>query len=165
MTEELLAKLEAATGPDRALDAEIWCALLHPEDKPSKSRPGFAAVTDEDPARWGYKEVEHYTASLDAALALVERSEFRLWTVDASIAGRFSVMLTSKCKRPLSDDEGRRYDGYLYERGDHGTLPLALCLALLRASKARGEAGSVDASQATDTPQAVSDQTETLGSK
>ncbi len=69
----LLERVEQATGADRELDAALWCALLHPDRKPSKSRPGFVAITDDDPSRWGYKEIKHYTASVDAALALVER--------------------------------------------------------------------------------------------
>lgn len=69
----LLERVKTATVADRYLDAALWCALLSPEDKPSQSRPGYVPITDDDPSRWGYKETQHYTASVDDALALIER--------------------------------------------------------------------------------------------
>lgn len=85
----LRERVESATGADREIDAALWCALLHPDCKPSQSRPGYVAITDDDPSRWGYKEVEHYTASLDAALALVEaKLPGSAWSVSTVMFGR-----------------------------------------------------------------------------
>jgi len=67
--EALLQRVEAAEGPDRDLDADIvlW---RHPElaEWPRSDRGGWVSP------EWGLiSPPEHFTASVDAALALVER--------------------------------------------------------------------------------------------
>lgn len=71
---ELLERVKVATGPDRALDAAILCAF-----------PPFGVKWKPDPKVIGRATFEHvigdgdsrgaptYTASIDAALALVKR--------------------------------------------------------------------------------------------
>lgn len=54
---ELLARVKAATGPDRGLDCDIWCELFAPD-----------AMVIDHAARF-----TPYTASIDAALALVKK--------------------------------------------------------------------------------------------
>jgi hypothetical protein len=66
----LLARVEAATGPDRHID--FWLSVLvsspDPSDDFEKLRADIANVSIEEMAVDG-----NFTASLDAALALVER--------------------------------------------------------------------------------------------
>lgn len=125
--QSLIERVEGASGPDRLLDAQIWCALLHPENKASTSRPGFVAITDDEPSRWGYKEVEHYTSSLEAALSLVERvlpgwrpafaqKENGDWIASIYSTARLGIIP--------------------HQIGDKPTPALALILALLKAKAA-----------------------------
>lgn len=58
--DELVKRLEAATGPDRELDAELYDAFIEPLT--------WQVVSDS-----GHQKPPCYTASLDAAVALVER--------------------------------------------------------------------------------------------
>lgn len=60
---DLIAKIEKLDGPDREVDREIEHKMVFPNEAPHN----FAiSIRDE----W---DVPHYTASLDAAVALVER--------------------------------------------------------------------------------------------
>lgn len=71
----LLERVEAAEGPDRELDlaVDIWA---QPQNWSSKVRSTGNAGC---PAAWfNAEELPEYTASLDAALALVERLGFDL---------------------------------------------------------------------------------------
>jgi hypothetical protein len=63
---ELLDKVQAASGPDLELDARIVCAFLPGPSYQSMRDEGYAIadLAEGHPA---------YTASIDAALALVER--------------------------------------------------------------------------------------------
>jgi hypothetical protein len=107
--DDLIARLTAATGPDRALDHAILTALNR------ASKNGFSTQ--------GLGPLPAYTQSLDAALTLVpegwrvthaywddERAHFTLGHVDR--------------------DKGWR-------DGDAPTPALALCIASLRALQAR----------------------------
>ncbi len=79
----LLAKIEAATGPDQVIDAHLVCVLLAPPEAFVSIGPisGMARVCIGVNARgadivWGHwiKWIDTpLTASIDAALALVER--------------------------------------------------------------------------------------------
>lgn len=145
---ELIERLEKATAPDRNLDAALHVALVRPEQRADDLRYFRVPSANMDhmemcaPGTYWLKErsgaslqtAPAYTASLDAALALVERSGWRLYTIDASIRGRLSVMLASLEPQPLTDGEGREYMGTAYNYATHDGLALALCLALLRAS-------------------------------
>ena len=69
---QLIDRLKAATGPDRELDCLIFCETAQSPftsyypDCVLASLGGFAA-------RLEISDIDHYTASIDAALALVER--------------------------------------------------------------------------------------------
>ncbi len=68
--DELIAALEKATGPDRWLDFEIWCAMTKPSGFPALSEP------KENRKRWfetwkNTDAIPLYSASIDAALTLV----------------------------------------------------------------------------------------------
>jgi hypothetical protein len=128
---ELLARCEAADGPDRRLDADIYEAL------------GFGVIRDGMHNRsmeWRYKPPgESYwvslpplTASIDSSLALVERLlplpygtlNFGLYDGVAQIS--------------VDTDDHQTIDGAVVQTtasstGQARTLPLAILAALLRA--------------------------------
>jgi hypothetical protein len=117
---ELLAKVQAASGADKELDALILCATLAPAgSKIEKSKFNgawciYAPATYgkepfkawETPAPW---RMEHMrlTASIDAALALVERvlpgrwSEMLRWAMDNMWAEQAPHMLLETLPRHL----------------------------------------------------------------
>lgn len=104
---ELLVRVKAATGPDREIDRAIE-RLEHGPD-----------VIPFTPA---------YTASIDAALALVERV-LPGWFVDhmgADVAGSIGDMKTFGWMVEISDG----MTGY---QGQAPILPLAILLALIQA--------------------------------
>lgn len=112
--EEIIERLGKAAGPDREIDRLIANALLPWHGPDDCYPPHFAHPV---------------TASLDAALALVERKIPGFgWTLDGTTAdlpeGNFNIGLYG-----AREWNGRPYLG----GGSHKLLPLALCLALLRA--------------------------------
>jgi hypothetical protein len=129
--EELIAALEKATGPDRALDGETYVAIGLPA-------PTEILYKTLDGAGIGlrYGGVSKYTASIDAALTLVpERwqiDSMGKWSHDAlRDAGPWFAILMPK--GDLSTTERTKQ----HTRCDHAPTPaLALCIAAL---KARGD--------------------------
>ena len=115
-TEKLIERLEKATGPDRELDAAIWVATTEGVRLTKNSFGG--TLVEQHGVAWRLDEaVHHFTASLDAALALVER-------------GR------PECRPTLWKNHSREW-GVNFEPGGADTAyasshALALCLALLR---------------------------------
>ena len=78
----LLSRVLAATGPDRELDAAICVALMDVSDaeyfklgavKPSNAHVDWRVDLVNDTGVVRSMPPDHYTASLDAALALCER--------------------------------------------------------------------------------------------
>lgn len=73
----LLAKLSAATGPDRAIDAEIACLIRHPTLRPARpdDHKQHQRGTPPQPGDiWcptGFLMADSYTRSIDDALTLV----------------------------------------------------------------------------------------------
>lgn len=131
---ELIARLEAATGPDRVLDRDLYALLEDAELRPW--RPGARKC-------WWYARGSDrvlqcsdgtalYTASIDAALALVERV-LPGWLVSIMI-GHGKAVAHVRDKSILAPDkiEG---DGYAV------TPALAVLLALLRAVEAEKDGG------------------------
>ena len=134
----MIAKLEAAAGPDRDLDAEIAVALSgDPEAwvvNPSPHSifspvPGWWRTSDDES-----HEAPAFTASLDAAVSLVGRVLPEYWWLSRSdeVEGGFGNL------GPIGtspNDGGPGYPSYAR------TAPLALCLSVLRAltSQASGE--------------------------
>lgn len=108
---ELAARVEAATGPDRELDARITVALDGLGEWGELRRSGYAIQDFKAPP---------YTASLDAAMTLVPEG----WFINR-----------------LNEDIGeRRFESTLYRRkpplngkeGSGASFALALCAAALR---------------------------------
>lgn len=121
MTAFLIARLEAATGPSRELDASIarhigWETL---SDKIPDVEPG---PFWKDPNGFTQAECPYYTISIDAAWSICEDAAFLF---AAKMGGEFQVRLKSKT---------------LFEcKGIATTLELSWCIAAL---KAREEANS-----------------------
>lgn len=71
----LLARVEAATGSDRELDADLWLQLTPGATREATpvNHPKGAYVIDETRQNGRLIIVHSFTASLDASLALVER--------------------------------------------------------------------------------------------
>jgi len=128
---ELLERVKAASGADRELDAEIDVALFGGEiglraaqytmdPQLFVRRPSAQHVSG-----YANEAVPAYTASIDAAVALIERSGWRLYGLDASIPGRPHWTL----HRPGADPD----DGPDFVSGTHSELALAAVVALFEA--------------------------------
>lgn len=112
---DLLAKVQAATGPDRELDSRLLCVHTG-EDFEGLIRDGYT-VSDINPAE--------YTASIDAALVLVEKVlPDVMWRLqsDPTTGDGYEASLVSSERFPPSDG-----------RASGATAPLALLAALLSA--------------------------------
>lgn len=114
--EELIAALERATGPSRELDAEIAKTFGFVPDGPGAQTSA--------PWAWG----PDYTRSIDAALTLVPGGY-----TTSLMTGGFGNDIAELLKhgadiKPEDDFEA-----------EAPTLPLALCIAALRASPAAQE--------------------------
>lgn len=109
---ELIAALEAAEGPSRELDGAIcahigkdtWCGCTGACKAPPFICPAMPA----------------YTRSIDAALRLVPEG----WRVGSIVEGEIGPWFVSLWDRSVR---------LLTARAEGPTLPLALCIAALRA--------------------------------
>lgn len=129
----LLERLEDATGPDRELDALIALALdgavgivrASAEGRPNEPFLTQSADGEED-------ALEGYTASVDAALALVER-----------VLPGWRVALNSDPHRvPLWSAQLKKSGDDWKLHGETAPIPaLALCIAVVRAEIALREGG------------------------
>lgn len=126
---ELISSLEAASEGSRELDALVGLAIR--DDYPRTSAEILGDGTIRDGA--GPYYAKHFTTSLDAAVALIERKLPGCGiTVDREAACNGSV------------GGGAVINGYIGREGPEGrawgwidakahTMPLALCVALLKA--------------------------------
>lgn len=91
---DLITRLEKATGPDRELDALIWCAVFAPKTAYVKQSPingawciynGESYRNPGQPALWedNNSRVQPVTSSIDAAMTLVPEKHY--WTVSAGL--------------------------------------------------------------------------------
>lgn len=71
MTKDLIERLEAATGPDRWLDAHVFCALFSEPNRKAVYAHGGAAIIYGPGGEAEIAVFPSYTASLDASLVLV----------------------------------------------------------------------------------------------
>jgi len=137
---ELRERVERATGPDRELDIEIAGALFELSRLTKKLqrslgfRPGSVEpqiIIRDRFAGADTEPIPYYTASIDAALALVER---KLPGAEYDITTLYGV---AHVDLPLnysdqSSECGRRADG---------SVPLAILTALLRALESQEQDG------------------------
>ena len=133
----LLTRVEGAKGPDRELDAAILCAcgILQATGQAASgtriyTRPHSTMQPDEhgnrvvrlmDDWRWPSTvfEVEPVTASIDAAVALIEKAGWS-WHIGSQQSGDADASIFA----PIDDMEPNAY----------ATAPaLSLCAALIRA--------------------------------
>lgn len=120
--EALVKRLEGEVGPDRELDAWIFCAVRYPHLKPSrnffyKNRDEWGVfVTNQPEPGTTFHDAPLYTASIDAALTLLPAPDWE-WSLSW-------------------DDTGARCevgDPLLYMDGEAPTAPLAVCIAACKA--------------------------------
>lgn len=129
----LAARLEAATGPSRALDCDI--TELFEVCEPPDCLPDIRAINLAKVRAGGDDcEIERYTSSLDAITALVERT-LPGWTWGLNGA---DPELDSVCVSELwRGDPNHAPMQRAY--AESATPALALCLALVRAIFAQEE--------------------------
>jgi hypothetical protein len=144
MLTDLLARIEKADGPDRKMDARIHVALCQPGpadgDDARRFRMPARNMDYEDVERGHYWYVQrsgkslhrapYYTASLDAAIALVE-AKLPGWGWSVGHSDGYLPEGTLYAK------EGPRF-GVSHSKAE--TPALALLSALLRALIAKGDA-------------------------
>jgi hypothetical protein len=128
--QELLERVEKATGEDRQLDGDILKALIHPN---ADMRHDGDAYWLPDVEMHGF-ETPYYTSSIDAALSLVEE-KLPGWGYDLHGGGADRKIYVTLWH---ADEKSRFLNG----RG--ATLPLALLNALLRALISKEEKNAAD---------------------
>lgn len=131
---ELAARVEAAEGSDRELDARIWCALHSCAPGPIDAS-GFSFTNDEGVGPCWQQRID-YTASLDAAMTLVPEGCLamvsHLW--DGNHRAGHAVVNSYALN-------GEEPDGKMWTDAFTAvahTPALALCSAALRAHAAQG---------------------------
>lgn len=125
----LRQRLEAATGPDREIDSAILQWELDSLSDAERMRRAEAAWAERGTPQQGKGPPLNYTASLDAAIALVERVLPKWWL--ESMSDEISAMLDNKPKFL-----GCAVDLASYRRDAQGiaaTRPLAVLSALFAA--------------------------------
>lgn len=135
---DLAERCEAATGPDRELDAAIWCELNgreYPEppytqmlqhDRYDPSKGTFEQGTQSGILLQSYKDnALSYTASLDAAMTLVPEGCFWAGGDHPELGAAMTVT---------------NIQGSLPQAAKAATPALALCAAALRARAAEQSA-------------------------
>lgn len=132
----LADRCEAATGPDRGLDAVIAVAVggyftIPPKWEGGPLSYGYVNADGEEvhPGQGGDQLVKPYTASLDAAMTLVPQTEQEATDIQRLLRdGKWSAFAKVSC----IDDRGWSYGDKAYA----ATPALALCAAALRARAA-----------------------------
>lgn len=138
---ELIERLELLDGPSPEIDARIWCYLngKRYSDFYVSDRGEIQALfrdrprTREQASRLG-RDVQAYTASMDAAIALVERVLPGWgWTAGKTPDGMAMAGLRRPTPRGPAPERGcDRHDG---------NVAIALVLALLKAKQGESNAG------------------------
>lgn len=129
----LAERLEKATGPDRELDADISVVLLGGEIQWKQTRftgesyPARKYASRDHVGGFAVGPVELLTASIDAALALVEKV-LPGWSWQIGTYAR--VGISAQLAEPISTE----YGPAIGQRADvkAPTAPLAILIALLR---------------------------------
>lgn len=116
---ELIEMLEKATGEDRDVDYRIERLLVRPEEFPDIAMwPPFSIGSTFE------KSIPRYTASLDAAIALVEREGFE-WLRKSPHS--------MTVYQPLTEEQDARKEWAVHHSAAGPTPAIALLLALLKA--------------------------------
>lgn len=142
---DLIARIEAATGPDRALDVAIVAAItpgiVGVERGPLAPDTCSYLFRYDPPRAWSasWLPVPSYTASIDAALTLVPDDHW--WEVGRS-CGDNSAMRNFGARRGCFSARAVPW-GASPRLSSAPTPALALCAAALRARLAMQEAADV----------------------
>lgn len=138
--EELLSladRVEALTGPDREVDADIAVAISNdPAAWVVRDIP--SAIFTHKPGWWRDRDdkshsAPSYTASLDAAMTLVPDG-WRIYTADFSIKNRARWMMEGPKLERIEQEDGTWEAGEdWYKSGTGNTAALGLIVACLRA--------------------------------
>jgi hypothetical protein len=124
----LAERCEQAAGPDRALDAEILCAIhgftIHKDSNPASGYFSFWEGEPEKSRCVNSSSWDRVTGSLDAAVTLVPEG----WTWARFHGGVVECMTLNGPGNSI-----------LFERGEGISAALALCAAALRARAAAYE--------------------------
>ena len=120
----LIERIEAATGPDRRLDALIDCAIRFPDLRPArpddheKHHRGFPPGQGDIWCPTGFLMARSYTRSVDDVLTLLpDGLEFEFTNLYGVAAVGIGLNTESPC----------------YARREDGNITLALLAAILRA--------------------------------
>jgi len=129
----ILERLEAAQGADNDLDIEIakHFGLSVRDDG------WIEAENPMEPDYPGLLPAPMFTASIDAALALVER-ELPEWQC-IYLASEWQGLSTSKRDEEFRCTLGRGVHSYVVAEGKGASLPLAILTALIKAKISEGE--------------------------
>ena len=131
---DLIARVEKAEGPDREIDAAICLALESDRfGQWRAARPkGLMLSIEDDLARFASKR-GHLTASLDAAVALVERRLPELWEWSVRCYGK-PPQYCAYVDAPAGGKKFWHFDTYI---ANAAAPALAIILALLRVMQAQ----------------------------
>lgn len=123
--DELIARLQRATEPDRCLDRDICltCKTYPPEGKNWQPHPSHKHILMDDDNEW--IPVSRYTESIDAALELLP-DEDHVWKAGYSKHVRHNAEVC---------DMMHPYKGVFVGEHDHSRA-MAICIAALKAHKA-----------------------------
>lgn len=128
---ELIARLEKATGPDREIDIAIFETVVAVPNEgqlvgvePRQWDPKFTPLLVPHP-KWGFSpavpgDAEYYTSSVDAALSLIPKT----------LAVSMRIGPASHGAKRIASACSHGFDARA------PSLPLALCLAALKARAA-----------------------------
>ena len=124
---DTIARVEAATGPDRRLDAEVACAVVFRDLRPAEPddhkeyQRGYLPSRGDIWTPTGFLMADNYTSSINAALTLLPKGmEFELTNLYGVAAVGMGLNTGSPC----------------YARREDGNITLALLSAILRARQA-----------------------------
>lgn len=131
--DELIARLEAATGPNRKLDSEI-CRAAGWEVRADKK---FGGDYYQPRKNYTWQDVPAYTASIDAALTLVPEG----WSVQSLSQSLDLTWWDCTLERVCCEDGLFLGSGVEVTADARPSLPLALCIAALKARTPRGTEG------------------------
>jgi len=134
--EDLIKQLQQAIGPDRKLDAEIWMTLYpewraYPRDDHGEG--DIAWITPRDGRSY---LATRYTGSVDDALSLIPKEMFYILGHGRVRSGE--PLCGAQLLRPVTSE--------VIAEAESDTLPIAICIAALRASdnlKSGDDRGSV----------------------
>jgi hypothetical protein len=131
----LRERVEKAEGPDRELDAVIWLALIPGVTRRTTHVAHWQKPYDIDETRdetGRLINVPHYTASIDAAVALIER---KLPGCGWSITRYENPNIWTPATTYIADVTlpGKIGDGAMFDACSNATPALALIAALLNA--------------------------------